>query len=71
MEIPGKVSLYCPLLDAKGTTGVLVAVNDSGYYQLDVTIKGRRHTVFAPIAGSAVVFAEPEPERDLEMEIER
>jgi hypothetical protein len=71
MEIPGKISLYCPLLDAKGTPGVLVAVNPQGYYQVEVTIKGRRHTVFAPVGGAAVVFAEPEPERDPEMELER
>ena len=26
MEIPGNVSLYCPLVDAKGTAATLVAV---------------------------------------------
>lgn len=70
MEIPGKVSFYCPLVDAKGTSATLVAVTAHGYYHLEVTIKGRRHTMFVPIAGSALYFSEPEPERDQEMEIE-
>ncbi len=71
MEIPGKVSLYCTLLDAKGTNATLVAVSPNGYYQLEVTIKGRRHAVLAPISETALVFAEPEPEPDEGIEIER
>ncbi len=70
MEIPGKVSLYCPLVDAKGTPATLVAVSPHGYYHLEVQIKGRRHTMFVPVQGAAVYFTEPEPERDASFEIE-
>jgi hypothetical protein len=70
MEIPGKVSLYCPLIDAKGTAANLVAVSPQGYYHLEVVIKGNRHTMFVPIAHAAMYFTEPEPERDQEMVIE-
>lgn len=70
MEIPAKVSLYCPLIDAKGSPATLVAVHQTGYYQLEISVKGQSHTLFVPVAHAAVLFAEPEPERDT-MEIER
>lgn len=70
MEIPGKVSLYCPLVEAKGTPATLVAVSSEGYYHLEVSIKGHRHTMFVPVAAAALYFTEPEPERDESFEIE-
>jgi hypothetical protein len=65
------VSLYCPLVEAKGTPAKLVAVHDNGYYHLEVSIKGRFHTMFVPIAGAALYFSDPEPVPDEAMEIER
>jgi hypothetical protein len=70
MEIPGNVSVYCPLIDAKGTAARLVAVLPNGYYQIEVSVKGNRHTMFLPIAHAAIYFSEPEPEREAEFEIE-
>jgi hypothetical protein len=73
MEVPGKVSLYCPLIDASGTVAKLIAVMPQGYYHLEVSIKGQTHTMFVPIANSALYFAEPEEAADPEQsfEIER
>jgi hypothetical protein len=71
MEIPGKVSLYCPLIDAKGTPANLMAVSPQGYYQLEVTIKGNKHTMLVPVSQAALYFAEPEPEVMEGLEIER
>lgn len=71
MEIPGMVSLYCPLIDAKGTQAHLVAIDPNGFYHLEVSIKGRRHTMFVPITQAAMYFADPEPEHEAEFEIER
>lgn len=71
MEIPGKISLYCPLVDAKGTAATLVSISPQGYYHVEVPIKGKVHVMFVPIANSAVYFTEPEPEADEGMEIER
>jgi len=73
MEIPGKVSLYCSLVDAKGTPAKLIAVSSNGYYQLEVGIKGRLHTMFVPVAQSALYFTEPEPvvDNDGAFEVER
>jgi hypothetical protein len=71
MEIPAKVSIYCPLLDAKGTAAKLLSINGDGYYHLEVNVKGRVHTVLAPIQHTALLFAEPEPELAQDFEIER
>ena len=71
MEIPGKVSLFCPLIDAKGTAATLVSISPHGYYQVEVPIKGKTHVMFVPVANSAMYFTEPEPESDEAMEIER
>ena len=73
MEIPGRVSLYCSLVDAKGTPAKLIAVSPEGYFHLEVTIKGRQHTMFVPVAQAALYFTEPEPEVDNEpaFEVER
>ena len=70
MEIPGKVAVYSPLIDAKGTSAKLIAILD-GYYQLETTIKGRIHTMLLPISQAALIFMDPEPEPDPELEIER
>jgi hypothetical protein len=71
MEIPGKVSVYCPLIDAKGTAATLVSISDHGYYQLEVQIKGRTHVMFVPVAHAALYFSDPEPIPEPEFEIER
>ena len=71
MEIPGKVSVYCPLIDAKGTPATLMAVTDDGFYHLEVAIKGKIYAMLLPIEGTALIFAEPEPERVGDLEIER
>ena len=70
MEIPGKVSLYCPLIDAKGTVGTLVSVSDQGYYHVEVPIKGRTHVMLLPVAHTALYFTVPEPEAYLEKPVE-
>ena len=71
MEIPGKVSFYCPLIDAKGTAATLVSISPEGYYRVDVPIKGRTHVMFLPVAHTALYFNEPEPEIEEGFEIER
>ncbi len=71
MEIPGKVTVYCPLIDAKGTAATLVSISPNGHYQVEVQIKGRVHVMFLPITHTALYFSEPEPIPEPEFEIER
>jgi hypothetical protein len=60
MEIPGKVSVYCPLIDAKGTAATLVSISPQGYYQVEVPIKGMTHVMFLPVAHTALYFSDPD-----------
>ncbi len=73
MEIPGMVSFYCPLVDAKGQSAKLIAVNPEGYYHLEVAVKGGTHTMFVPVGQTALYFAEAEPDigNDSLFEVER
>ncbi len=73
MEIPGMVSFYCSLVDAKGQTAKLIAVNSEGFYHLEVAVKGGTHTMFVPVAQTALYFAKPEAivESDSTFEVER
>ncbi len=71
MEIPGKVSVYCPLIDAKGTAATLISITPKGYYHLELEIRGQQHTMFVPIAHTAMYFADPEPAIEEGLEIER
>ena len=71
MEIPGKVTVYCPLIDAKGTPASLVAVAREGYYHLEVAIKGKIFAMLLPIASTGLIFSDAEPERMGDLEIER
>ncbi len=73
MEVPGMVSFYCSLVDAKGQVAKLIAVNSEGFYHLEVTVKGGTHTMFVPVAQTALYFAKPEPniESDSSFEVER
>ena len=71
MEIPGLVSVYCPLIDAKGTAATLVSINQQGYYHLKVPIKGNTHVMFLPMAHTALYFTQPEPAAEKGFEIER
>lgn len=71
MEIPGPVSVYCPLIDAKGTAATLVSISGDGYYQVTVQVKGNTHVMYLPINHTALYFADAEPVPDTDFEIER
>ncbi len=71
MEIPGPVSVYCPLIDAKGTAATLVSISSEGYYQVMVQVKGNSHVMYLPINHTALYFSDPEPVPDADFEIER
>ncbi|MGQ9496102.1 MAG: hypothetical protein ACUVRY_07600 [Thermoanaerobaculaceae bacterium] len=71
MELPAKVLVYSQLLNLNATSGMLMAVRPEGFYELRLTSQGKLHTVLAPVAATAIVFAEPEPEVMPEDLIER
>ena len=71
MEVPAKVMVYNQLLGLAGTQGLLVTVRQDGCYELQLPSQGKVHTVLLPIAQTALVYAEAEPEPAPEIDIER
>ena len=71
MEIPAKVSVFNRTLEVKGKPGTLVAVNESGFYEVVLEVQQRNHTVLFPIAETVVIFNEAVPNISADFEIER
>jgi len=71
MEIPSKVSIFNRTLEVKGKSATLIAINDSGYYEVVLEVQQRNHTVLFPIAETVVIFNEPVPPPASEVDIER
>ena len=71
MEIPSKVSVFNRTLEVKGKAGTLIAVNDSGFYEIVLEVQQRNHTVLFPIAETVVIFNEAVPTTSADFEIER
>ena len=71
MEIPAKVSVFNRTLEVKGKPGTLVAVNESGFYEVVLEVQQRNHTVLFPIAETVVIFNEALPNISADFEIER
>ena len=71
MEIPAKVSVFNRTLEVKGKPGTLIAIGDSGYYEIVLEVQQRNHTVLFPIAETVVIFNEAVPSISADFEIER
>ncbi len=71
MEIPSKVSVFNRTLEIKGKTGTLIAISESGFYEVSLEVQQRNHTVLFPIAETVVIFNEALPPVAPELEIER
>ena len=59
MDLPARVIVFCPTLEVKNKPGRLMAVSGNGYYEIWMDFADRNHTVYVPIAGTALVFQEP------------
>ncbi|HUP45272.1 MAG TPA: hypothetical protein VM779_07135 [Thermoanaerobaculia bacterium] len=71
MEIPSKISVFNRTLEVKGKAGTLIAISDSGYYEIVLEVQQRNHTVLFPIAETVVIFNEAVPATSADFEIER
>lgn len=71
MEIPSKVSIFNRTLEIKGKAGTLIAINDTGYYEVALEVQQRNHTVLFPIAETVLIFNEALPTVAADFEIER
>lgn len=71
MEVPSRVSVFNRTLEVKGKAGNLIAISDSGYYEVTLEVNQKIHTVLFPIADTVLVFNEPLPQVSPDFEIER
>ena len=71
MEIPSKVAIFNRTLEVKGKNGTLIAINDSGFYEVVLEVQARNHTVLFPIAETVIIFNEPLPAVAADFEVER
>lgn len=71
MEIPSRVSVFNKTLEIKGKPGTLVAVNETGFYEVNLQVQERNHTVLLPIAETVLIFNDPLPEGAADFEVER
>ena len=71
MDLPARVIIFCPTLELKNKPGRLMAVSSNGFYEIWLDFAERNHTVLVPVAGTALVFAEPNPHSQPIPEIER
>ena len=71
MELPARVIVFAPGMEIKNKPGILISVSERGYYELTMDFSGKRHTVLAPIAGTGLVFNDPEEEIAGSFEVER
>jgi hypothetical protein len=71
MDLPAKVLVFNQLLNLNNAVGTLMAVRPEGFYELRLSSQGKLHRVLLPVASTALVFADPEPEVLAEDLIER
>ncbi|HMC22305.1 MAG TPA: hypothetical protein VKL19_10685 [Thermoanaerobaculia bacterium] len=71
MEIPSKVSIFNKTLELKGKPGMLVAINDQGFYEVVMEVQQKNHTVLFPVCETVVIFNEALPPTAEDFEIER
>ena len=50
------------IIKAKSAKAKLVRVASDGYYEVSLTLNGKSHTAFLPIASTVVVAATPDDE---------
>lgn len=55
-----EVLIHNETLSLKGTAGVLRAISDQGYYELNLRFGSNTHRVQLPIATTVLIYKEPE-----------
>jgi hypothetical protein len=62
LDLPARVIVFCPTLEFKNKPARLVAISPHGYYEVWLDFASTNHTVLLPIAGTGLVFQEPNSE---------
>ena len=71
MEIPSVVTVFHSNAQFNNKRGTLVALSTEGYYEINMDLGQRRHTVLFPISETVLIFNEPLVSLSGEFEVER
>ena len=71
MDLPARVVVFCPTLGLKNKPGRLMTVSPQGYYEVRLDLPDGNHTTLLPVAGTVIVFAEPNTTGEPIPELER
>ena len=71
MDLPARVVVFCPTLGLKNKPGRLMTVSPQGYYEIRLDLPDGNHTTLLPVAGTVIVFAEPNVTGEPIPELER
>ena len=69
--MPTKVILFCPMLDYKNKPATLMTISPQGFYECRVDMAAGNHTVYLPIAGTALIFTEANVIGEIPPDVER
>ena len=71
MEIPAIVTVFHSNAQFNNKRGTLVALSAEGYYEINMDLGQRRHTVLFPITETVLIFNERLVSTGGEFEVER
>jgi hypothetical protein len=55
--LPAEVDCYLEGITAIGLKGILLAIHEAGYYEMQLDFRGCERNVLVPIARAVIVFA--------------
>jgi len=70
MELPAKVMINSNYPELKGLQGILIAISEHGYYEVQMQIRDKKHTYLLPVNDTILMFIDSllEPSPDFEVE---
>jgi hypothetical protein len=71
MEPPLEVLIHNELVGFKGREGVLLAISESGFFELTTSFGEVPHRLLLPIQSTVLIAKDPEEDFDISIEIER
>jgi hypothetical protein len=71
MELPIEILIHNEIVGFKGREGVLLAINDSGYFEVTTHFGDVPHRLLLPIQSTILIAKDPEENFEASIEIER
>jgi hypothetical protein len=71
MELPVDVLAHNEILGIKGSRGVLLAISEHGFYEVNLKFGDKTHRVLLPVSSSVIIQRDPEEAAGESLDIER